>query len=89
MNTVTQLLNQDLIQIDKTKNFSQVEKKLKTNNPTVFYVANEKDITTENQNLDFVRIVLAPDFIDIETIEDDKRFTNIDDAIEFIKNALW
>lgn len=88
MNTVKQLLKRDLIQIDETKDFSQVENKLKNNNPTVFYVANEKDIATENQNLNFVRIVLAPDFIDIETMKDDKRFTNIDDAIKFIKNAL-
>ncbi len=48
MNTVTQLLNQDLIQIDKTNDFSQVENKLKNNNPTVFYGANKKDIIEKN-----------------------------------------
>ena len=42
MNTVKQLLNRDLIQIDETKNFSQVENKLKIDNYTVFYVANKK-----------------------------------------------
>ena len=88
MNTVTQLLNQDLIQIDKTNDFSQVENKLKNNNPTVFYVANKKDIIENNYYLKFVRIVRAIDFIDVETTEGKKRFTDINDSIEFIKNGL-
>ena len=88
MNTVKQLLSQDLIQIDETKNFTQLKNKLKIKNPTVFYVANEKDIAKENQELDFVRIVRAIEFIDVEKMEGEKRFTNVDDAIEFIKNSL-
>lgn len=88
MNTVTQLLKQDLIQIDKTNDFSQVENKLKNNNPTVFYVANKKDIIENNHYLKFVRIVQAIDFIDVETAEGKKRFTDINDSIEFIKNGL-
>lgn len=88
MNTVTQLLNQDLIQIDETKNFSQVENKLQNNNPTVFYVANKKDIIENNIYLKFVRIVREIDFIDVETTEGKKRFTTINDSIQFIKNGL-
>ena len=88
MNTVKQLLNRDLIQIDKTKDFSQVENKLKINNYTVFYVANKKDIIKNNPYLKFVRVVLAPDFTDVETMDAEKRFTNKLEAVEFIKNAL-
>ena len=88
MNPVTQLLNQDLIQIDKTKNFSQVKNKLENNNPTVFYIANKKDIIENNPYLNFVRIVRAIDFIDVETNEGKKRFTDTNEAIEFIKNGL-
>ena len=88
MNTVTQLLNQDLIQIDKTNDFSQVENKLKNNNPTVFYVANKKDIIENNHYLKFVRIVRAIDFIDVQPTEGKKRFTDINESIEFIKNGL-
>lgn len=88
MNTIEQLLKRDLIQINETKDFSQVEKKLQNNNPTVFYVANEKDIVEKNHYLNFVRIVRGTDFIDVETIEGDKRFKNVNDAIEFIKKGL-
>ena len=88
MNTVTQLLNQDLIQIDETKNFSQVKNKLQNNNPTVFYVANKKDIIENNIYLKFVRIVREIDFIDVDTTEGKKRFTTINDSIQFIKNGL-
>lgn len=88
MNTVTQLLNRDLIQIDETKDFSQVENKLKIKNPNVFYVANKKDIIENNDYLKFVRIVRGIDFIDVETTEGEKRFTEIKDAINFIKNGL-
>ena len=88
MNTVKQLLNRDLIQIDKTKDFSQVENKLKIDNYTVFYVANKKDIINNNPYLKFVRVVLAPDFTDVETMDTEKRFTNKLEAVEFIKNAL-
>ena len=88
MNTIKQLLNRDLIQIDETKDFSQVEKKLKIDNYTVFYVANKKDIINNNPYLKFVRVVLAPDFADVETMDAEKRFTNKLEAVEFIKNAL-
>ncbi len=88
MNTVTQLLNRDLIQIDEKKDFSQVENKLKIKNPNVFYVANKKDIIENNDYLKFVRIVRAIDFIDVETTEGKKRFTDINDSVEFIKNGL-
>lgn len=88
MNTVKQLLNQDLIQIEQTKDFSQVENKLKIDNYTVFYVANKKDIINNNPYLKFVRVVLAPDFVDVETMDAEKRFTNKLEAVEFIKNAL-
>ena len=88
MNTVKQLLNRDLIQIDETKDFSQVENKLKIDNYTVFYVANKKDIINNNPCLKFVRVVLAPDFADVETMDAEKRFTNNLEAVEFIKNAL-
>ena len=88
MNTVTQLLNQDLIQIDEKKDFSQVENKLKIKNPNVFYVANKKDIIENNHYLKFVRIVRAIDFIDVETTEGKKRFTDINDSVEFIKTGL-
>jgi hypothetical protein len=88
MNTVTQLLNRDLIQIDETKDFSQVENKLKIKNPNVFYVANKKDIIENNDYLKFVRIVRGIDFIDVETTEGEKRFIEIKDAINFIKTRL-
>ena len=88
MNTVKKLLNRDLIQIDETKDFSQVKNKLKINNYTVFYVANKKDIIKNNPYLKFVRVVLAPDFADVETMDAEKRFTNKLEAVEFIKNAL-
>ena len=88
MNTVTQLLNQDPIQIDEKKDFSQVENKLKIKNPNVFYVANKKDIIENNHYLKFVRIVRAIDFIDVETTKGKKRFIKIKNAINFIKTGL-
>lgn len=88
MNVIQQLLNQDLIQIDETKNFTQVKNKLEIKNPTVFYVANKKDIDNINLTLNFVRIVLGPEFIDVETVDGKSRVTKVDDAIQIIKNAI-
>lgn len=88
MNVIQQLLNQDLIQIDETKDFTQVKNKLEIKNPTVFYVANKKDIDNINLELKFVRIVLGPEFIDIETVDGKRRVTNVDEAIQIIKKAI-
>ena len=88
MNTVKQLLNRDLIQIDETKDFTQVKNKLEIKNPTVFYVANKKDIDNINLALNFVRIVLGPEFIDIETVDGKRRVTNVNEAIQIIKKAI-
>lgn len=88
MNVIQQLLNQDLFQIDETKDFTQVKNKLEIKNPTVFYVANKKDINNINLALNFVRIVLGPEFIDIETVDGKHRVTNVDEAIQIIKKAI-
>ena len=88
MHIIQQLLNQDLFQIDETKDFTQVKNKLELQNPTVFYVANKKDIDNINLTLNFVRIVLGPEFIDIETVDGKRRVTNIDEAIQIIKKAI-
>lgn len=88
MNVIQQLLNQDLIQIDETKDFTQVKNKLEIKNPTVFYVANKKDIDNINLELKFVRIVLGHEFIDIETVDGKRRVTNVDEAIQIIKKAI-
>ena len=53
-----------------------------------FYVANKNDIIKNNQDLNFVRIVVATDFIDVETKKGINRFTDIDDSIKYIQNGL-
>lgn len=88
MHVIQQLLNQDLFQIDETKDFTQIKNKLELQNPTVFYVANKKDIDNINLALNFVRVVLGPEFIDVETVYGKSRVTKIDDAIQIIKNAI-
>ena len=60
MQTIKELLNLNVIQIDKTNvDYSQLEKKLnslKDDKFEIIFVADKKDIENENQNLKFIRI---------------------------------
>ena len=88
MGIIQQLLDKNLIQIDETKDFSPVENELNDRNPRIIYVANEEDITNNKESLDYVRIVISNDFLDVETTTGNKRVTSNNDALNIIQNAL-
>ena len=55
MVNIQKLLVRDVIQIDETRDFSQVENELNERNPRIVYVANKEDIANGNESLDYAR----------------------------------
>lgn len=88
MGNIQKLLDRNVIQINETRDFSQVENELNDRNPRVVYVANKEDIANDNESLDYARIVISKDFLDVETTTGVERVTENNDALNIIQNAL-
>ena len=63
MGNIQKLLDKNVIQIDETRDFSQLEHELNDRNPRIVYVANKEDIAQDNESLDYARIVISKDFL--------------------------
>lgn len=88
MGNIQKLLDRNVIQIDETRNFAQVEHELNDRNPRIVYVANKEDIAKDNESLDYARIVISNEFLDVETAAGVERVTESNDALNIIQNAL-
>ena len=49
---------------------------------------NKEDITNNKDSLDYARIVISKDFLDVETTNGVERVTENNDALNIIQNAL-
>lgn len=88
MGNIQKLLDRNVIQINETRDFFQVENELNNRNPRIIYVANKEDIANDNESLDYARIVISKDFLDVETTTGVERVTENNDALNIIQNAL-
>lgn len=88
MGNIQKLLDKNVIQIDETQDFSQLEHELNDRNPRIVYVANKEDIVNNKDSLDYARIVISNDFLDVETTTGVERVTENNDALNIIQNAL-
>ena len=88
MGNIQKLLDRNVIQIDETRNFAQVEHELNDRNPRIVYVANKEDIENNKDALDYARIVISNEFLDVETAAGVERVTESNDALNIIQNAL-
>lgn len=88
MGNIQKLLDRNVIQIDETRDFSKLEHELNDRNPRIVYVANKEDIANNKDSLDYARIVISKDFLDVETTNGVERVTENNDALNIIQNAL-